>query len=116
MLVGQVDKRKNNFARWWTKNHHRSKAHVWLAYHARTFGFAYALPPEAFNEVQKITKRFFASDHRRLNKKSAWFLWKITHPLSNERNQRMLATAEYLKIQKEEFKQAKYELKQEKEK
>lgn len=105
----QVAKRKKHFNRWWGKNHHRSKAQVWLAYHARTFGFAYALPPEAFSHIQTITKRFFSSEHRRLKKTDAWYLWKITHPLTNDRIKRMMATAEYLKIAKEDFKKQKKE-------
>ena len=108
-LLAQSEKRQKNFNRWWNKNHHRNKAHVWLAYYARTFAFSYALPPESFSTVQIITKRFFSSEHRRLKKSEAIFLWRITHPLSNDRNKLMLATAEALKIAKEQIKKAKKE-------
>ena len=112
-VVAQSEKRQKNFSKWWRKNHHRHKAHVWLAYYARNFAFSYALPPEAFGTVQTITKRFFASEHKRLKKSEAIFLWRITHPLSNDRNKIMLRTAESLKIAKEQLKQAKKEQKNE---
>jgi len=109
----QKQKRRQKFAGWWKRNHHHTSAHIWLSYHARNWAYTYALPPESFSEIQRVTKRFFKSEHKRLSQNHAWYLWKVTHPLLDDRIAQLAATAGHLSVQKAELKQLKKELKDE---
>ena len=103
-VTTQKTDRRSAFARWWRKNHHRNKAHTWLAYNTRQVVFTHASPPEVFDHVQFISKRFFKSEHKTLSQNSAWFLWKISHPLHFERTARIATHAAFLQIQNEQYK------------
>ena len=104
-------KRRADFLRWWNINHHRTKAHVWLSHHSRNYAFSYAFTPEKFTAVTNITKRFFNSEHKKLNQRAAWTLWKLTHPHPTEREKMISRTGAYLLIQKNELREIKRELK-----
>lgn len=90
-------KRSAEFQRWWRS--HRtpnSKGLLWLVHHAKRIAFGYNLPPYTWDQVQYITKRYLNSEHRRMSRRDAWTLWKVTHPLSNDRINRIRTTADYL--------------------
>lgn len=105
---------KHNFVKWWSVNHHRKPSHTWLCRNARRVSYAYNLEPAAFEDVQYITKRFYASEWPRLSSKEAWKLWKLCHPTITERNERLLSTAEYLDKVKTDGKQSPIRLGEEK--
>ena len=79
------DHRWRSFQNWWNKNHHRRKGHDWLCAHARRIAYAYFFPPELFDDIQYITKRYYNSEYKRLSHINAWMLWKFVHPLHNNR-------------------------------
>ena len=100
----QKTDRRGAFSKWWRKNHHKNSAHTWLAHSTRNTVFTYASPPEVFDHVQFLTKRYFKSEHKRLSQNSAWFLWKISHPLHFERTARIQTHAAFLQIQNDAYK------------
>lgn len=92
-------KRRHNFIKWWSNNSHRVKAHVWLCHYSRDTVYKYAMPQSQFQEIAAITKRFFSSDYKRLGQSSAWKLYKLAHPLENERMRRIMASGAFLEAQ-----------------
>lgn len=90
-------KRSAEFNRWWRcHNIANSKGLLWLVHHAKRIAFGYNLPPYTWDQVQYITKRYLNSEHRRMSRRDAWTLWKVTHPLCNDRIQRIQTTGDYL--------------------
>jgi len=85
--------RLNNFKRWWSKNHHFKPAHYWLIKHSKRCMHNYNIPPEQFDHVVAVMKRYNLSKYKRLSNLDAQFLWRLTHPTINERRERLLATA-----------------------
>jgi len=88
--------RAAHFGKWWKSNRGNHKGYQWLCTHSRRITYAYNLPPFTWDEVQTITKRWHNSEHKRISRKDAWTLWKIMHPLMNERTKRLQTTGEFL--------------------
>ena len=88
------------FNAWWRNNRNNTKAFLWLTAHAKRIAYAYNLPPFTFDEITTINKRYLHSTHKRMNRSSAWKLWKFIHPLSTNRIQRIIATGEHLMMAK----------------
>lgn len=91
-----MNARVKTFNNWWRKNKRNPKAMLWLTSHAKRIAFAYNLPPHTWDEITTINKRFLHSEYKRMNRASAWKLWKFTHPLSTNRIERIGDTADYL--------------------
>ena len=103
--------RRQHFAKWWSKNHHRTNAHHWLVKNARRVAHAMNVGPTVFEDVQYITKRFNESEYKRLKQSDAWTLWKVCHPTPARRIQELVETAEYYDEQIQTLKQLKAEAK-----
>jgi hypothetical protein len=78
-------KRRSDFYRWWRVNNKRHPAQQWLVKHAQRVNKTYFLQPVVSDDIKFIAKRFFGSKWPRLRECDAWFLWKIVHPLLDER-------------------------------
>jgi len=105
-----ADSRWQAFARWWNRNHHQRRAHDWLCAHSRRTAYAYYFPPEAFDEVMFITKRYYSSEYRRLHQVSAWSLWRLIHPLHNKRISAIERAADKFESQRTQLKRLKSSL------
>jgi hypothetical protein len=104
----QKKRRRTNFLRWWKNNNKHVKAHEWLVRTSRDMAYKYNLHPNAFSMVQEISKRFLHSTYKRLQMEEAWFLWKHTHLLMDERIERLQKTGDYYKEQHDKFKYKKH--------
>jgi hypothetical protein len=89
-------KRKQKFERWWNGKRKHSPSHDWLCHHARNFAKLYYPHPDVIDEIMFITKRFYKSEFRKLNKTDAWRLWRITNPINIERFEAIKAAGEHL--------------------
>lgn len=95
--------RRDRFKAWWKRNENNLRAHKWLVKHSKRCIHDYSVHPEAFTVVTAIAKRYHLSTYKRLNKPNAWTLWKISHPLHNERIERVLATGAFLREKQDEL-------------
>lgn len=88
--MSETKTRRTNFERWWKKNHHNKKPHFWLVKNARRISAAFPLPADQWDQLMGITKRFFLSEHKRLSQEDAFFLWRLSYPVTTERKQLIL--------------------------
>lgn len=96
--------RKQRFNSWWRKNHHRQSAHKWLTLTSKRIAKAFFLPPDQFEDVVYICKRFAKSEYKRLNKQDAWCLWRVINPTVSQRTAALAQTAIMLDKQVERLK------------
>ena len=92
--------RLKHFNKWWKVNHHYTPAHTWLVKHSKRTMHNYNIAPEQFDHCRVVMKRYNLSEHKRLNKADAEFLWRLTHPTMNQRRERLLATAVFFEQQR----------------
>lgn len=85
--------RRTRFASWWHRNHHKQQAHRWLTKNSSRIAKCFYLPPDLYEDVSYICKRFAKSEHKRLTQKDAWTLWRVCHPTVNQRTQSLAQTA-----------------------
>ena len=85
--------RKQRFKNWWNKKHHSTRAHKWLVKNARRVAFAYYLPPDLFEDVVYISKKFNNSEYKRLSQQDAWCLWRVCNPTVNQRTEILIRAA-----------------------
>lgn len=86
-------KRIKQFSKWWKNNKTHRPSHRWLTKHTLRCLHDYALAPEQWTVGKAIIKRYNLSEYKVLSRSNAWTLWRLTHPLHNERVERILATA-----------------------
>ena len=95
-MTPQQHKRIEIFHKWWRLNKTHRPSHHWLVRHTKRIMYLYSIAPEAWDVAKHITKRYELSDYKKLSRSNAWFLWRITHPLHNERIERLMASAVFL--------------------
>lgn len=100
-------RRRTNFLRWWNKNKTNVKAHEWLVRTAKDHSYFYCFHPTPFNMVREIGKRFHCSEYKRLRMDAAWFLWRHTHLLRDEKIEQLQRSGDYFKNQKSQLKEKK---------
>jgi hypothetical protein len=96
----QIQKRRAQFERWWRKNHTNKRAHHWLTKHTKRVMTDYNIAPEAWDQCKAILKRYNLSEYKRLHSGDALILWRITHPLPDEKYNRLLTTAMFFEEQR----------------
>ena len=57
---------------------------------ARRISAAFPLPADQWDQLMGLTKRFFLSEHKRLPETDAFFLWRLSYPVTSERKQLIL--------------------------
>lgn len=98
--LSEIVKRKAQFEKWWRKAHNNKRAHHWLTKHTKRIMTDYNIAPECWDQCKTIIKRYNLSEYKRLHSADAWFLWRITHPLPDEKYHRILTTAMFLEEQR----------------
>ena len=93
--------RIRKFRKWWSMNKTHRPSHHWLIKHTKRIMHDYNIGPEAWDHCKTITKRYNLSQYKKLSRSDAWFLWRVTHPLQDERVERLLATAVFYQQQQE---------------
>lgn len=92
-MTRQQIHRIQRFRKWWAMNKTHRPSHHWLVKHTKRIMHDYNIGPDAWDKAKQVTKRYALSEYKKLSRSDAWFLWRITHPLHNERIERLLATA-----------------------
>ena len=95
-MTPQQIRRIKRFRKWWKINKTHRPSHHWLVKHSRRCIYEFASPPEVWDKVKQTCYRYTNSEYKKLSRSDAWFLWRVTHPLENDRVQRILATAAFL--------------------
>tara|TARA_B110000459_G_C16257110_1_gene336106 strand:- start:270 stop:602 length:333 start_codon:yes stop_codon:yes gene_type:complete len=96
--------RLEKFNKWWKKSHHDTKSHYWLAKHSRRVSHNYHTPPEQYDHLCSIMKRYNLGEYKRFSKKDAEFLWRLIHPTMNHRREKLLSSALFFQEQAEAVK------------
>ena len=92
-MTPQQYNRIQTFRKWWSKNKSHRPSHLWLVKHTKRIMHDYNIGPDAWDTAKAIIERYNLSEYKKLSRSNAWFLWRITHPLHNERIERLMATA-----------------------
>ena len=61
----------------------------------------YNIAPETWDHTKAVCKRYNLSEYKRLCETDARFLWRVTHPVMDERISRLQSTAEFYRAERD---------------
>lgn len=97
------ESRQKKFTQWWKKNSHNPRAHHWLTKHSQRVLHSYAVPPDMWDHSKNIIKRYNLSEFKRIKMEDAYTLWRLVHPLMDERIKRLELTAAHFEAMEKNF-------------